>query len=125
MTITFDSSTNLAGADSGGFDQPSGFLIDQQDVTQIVPLVRADAPEVHHRGNRVYNASWKVSRQHATVAAAEAFILAHAQLFDDVGEVVFTPTSGTALTLTKAIVRCSGAHMGLVTNHSYTVVGVE
>ena len=121
MVITFGA-VGLGGQETNCIDGVRNFRLSNQDVVQLTPIIRATKPNLHHRGNRSYTASWEVRRQHESAADAEAFVISHAAEFTAAGEVTFA--SGVAsLVLSEAVVTATGGTIGAVTNHSYSVQG--
>lgn len=108
------------------FGESSEFSTDGQHVVQIVQRFRADDAEPLARGNALQTVRFSVTRQFATVTAAQEFALDH------IGDVLaagqqtttFTKADGTTKTMLKCVCtpRVRGL-VGLTTIMEYEITG--
>jgi hypothetical protein len=84
MKITAHDAEDVLSDIDLGDDDAGDIIIDpiplpvEQRKVQITPLFRGEHPFVAGRGNRTLAFSWVVSRVHADLATAVAFVWAHA-----------------------------------------------
>lgn len=113
-----------------GDDANGDIIVDPQPLpaetrtVQVTPLFRADQPFIRGRGNRVVSFAWVVSRAHANVATAVAFVWGHAALVPNNVSLVIADGSGAG-TYTGVItgVVCL-ENYGLATVFRYSATGV-
>ena len=122
MVITFKvpdaAALPLAG---GGREGSSELEVAHEDAVQISPLLRAAAPALAHRGNRLVRVAWSTTRQHADQEQADAFALEHVQRLP---RSAGTLTLGSRLALSPATVRLASCRVvGLTTIARYEAQG--
>jgi hypothetical protein len=124
---------NLLGAaiDSQDVDAvgPSNFRINHVDQLDVADdLLRAAVGRQWNRGNRMLSLSFSVSREHATLQAAQDYLLYHTINFPGENEMqcVITPhqTGAQSYYLSYPQLASSpGRQIGATTIHDYTVTG--
>jgi hypothetical protein len=116
------------------FDQPRDWRIDSADEATQQRILCATVPLFKTSGAEIFTGSFNVSRRHASVQAAEAFLLSHLADVDGIHSLairVFAPgadpatatpteskTMGQALLLRK-----TGTYDGSITFHAYSWIG--
>ena len=111
----------------GGGESPTNLSINGRQAVQSVPLLRGDVADVYPRGNRVNTVAFTVTREHASDAAAEAFLFRHAAALPAGGSLTFLceDTDGDTVRYTAdtaAVASDQGTQQGIITTHRYTVV---
>lgn len=116
------------------FDQPGDWTMDAADEATQQRILCATVPLFRVTGGEVFTGSFTTFRRHASVQAAEAFLLSHLADLDGVavlGIKVFAPGANPAVdapvaskTMAQAILtRKPGGYDGLLTYHSYVWIG--
>lgn len=139
MVVTFGSAKLCgdgltASPHNDVFDQPEQWRIDAADEATQQRILCASVPLFKVSGGEVFTGSFNVARKHATVQAAEAFLLTHLDDLDGIHSLVIkvfnpgdNPASATPVaskTCAQAmIVRKPGGHSGCITFHSYSWIG--
>ncbi len=116
------------------FDQPEGWSIEAADEATQQRILCATVPLFKVSGAEVFTGSFRVARKHASVQAAEAFLLSHLADLDGIAALsikVFAPGANPASatpveskTFSQAMItRKPGGYNGNLTYHSYTWIG--
>lgn len=106
---------------------PNSLRVDSRRVVQIAQRLRAISAEPFARGNTVRTISFTVVREHDSVRDAEAFLVEHEAAIPSSGIVEITchDDAGpeTVFYFDAEIEAVSAGHVGLSTEHAYTLVG--
>lgn len=116
------------------FDQPRDWRIDAADEATQQRILCATVPLLKTSGAEVFTGSFNVYRQHASIQAAEAFLIAHMADLDGIHSLsvkVFAPGDDPATdtpveskTFSQAmILRKPGGYDGVLTFHAYAWIG--
>lgn len=116
------------------FDQPQDWKLEAADEATQQRILCATVPKFVVSGAEVFTGSFNVARRHASVAAAEAFLLTHLADLDGIAALVIkvfapgdNPASATPVaskTFSQAMItRKPGGYDGVITLHSYTWIG--
>lgn len=116
------------------FDQPRDWRLDAADEATQQRILCATVPKFVTSGAEVFTGSFNVYRQHASVEAAEAFLLTHMADLDGIASLVlkvFAPGANPAVaspvaskTFSQAmILRKPGGYDGCITFHAYSWIG--
>ena len=112
---------------NGGDESPRGLSLNGKQAVQSVPLLRGDAADVYPRGSRVNTVAFAVTREHASVAAAEGFLFLHAATLPSGGSLTFLceDVDGETVRYTadaSAVASDQGTQLGATSTHRYTLV---
>jgi hypothetical protein len=112
----------VSGAPGGIQD---GFLLKQERILQVVPLLRASYRLVIPRYNLINSLTFLVSRTFATWELTLQFIALHADQVPALGEITMTHQSATGTTnryLPNAVLQACECvkHTGVTCHHKYT-----
>lgn len=117
----------LAGTGRAG---ASELRLSFTDAVQVQALLRARSARVVNRGTRLYALAWSTAREHGSQAAAEAFLLTHAESLPRAAGTLILIGGGGAgggtstTTLAPAVVRIAeSSARGRTTFHRYEAQG--
>ena len=107
---------------------PDQLRVNDQILEQVAEFCRAEQIKTFNRGNARTTVAFNISREHASGAAAEYFILTHAASLsrDGLATFVVVTDSGGEIEvyLPNAVVRVTGhSHIGCSSHHSYDIIG--
>jgi hypothetical protein len=121
MKITFGSVT-ISG---GGKESPADCSLEGVRVIQLAQRLRAAGITPLYRQNRQNTFSGTVTREHATTAAAETFLLTHENSLPDQDTLTIkSDADATLLTISNAVcVLCRTRYKGSSTITTYQFVG--
>lgn len=102
--------------------QASNLSLRASRSAQVTSRIRAASADVYDRGNLIYTLSFDVSRIHATLAAAELYLIDHPAAVPPSGTLTLTTAANTR-TFDAVLLDISSSHVGLTTRHTYTLNG--
>jgi hypothetical protein len=128
VILEYDNQTKfeLAGRDK---DTVSDFVIQGTRLGEVAEFLRAESALPLDRKNRRLAISFRVTREHADVNAAEKYILEHeGRIKHGAGKVYFVSGGGNLpgfiLTITNVLLEaCESTYLGVSTFHSYRMQG--
>lgn len=128
MKITIEPATGrpfeLAGH---GHTSPADLRINGELVAETAEYLRATVVDVFNRGNRRTSVTFSVTREHASVEAAQLYLLRHEVNVPRSGLVTFEAEQARgSLWMYDAVLNTvSSSHVGATTLHSYSILGGE
>jgi hypothetical protein len=125
MVIAFNTSVGLGGQAGDCTDEPSGFVLWEDESVQEDAVIGAVSPARFARGNRVTLAEWSVTRTHATAAAAELYMLTHPADLRGLGTLTMVSGATTVTVTDCRISMGKPTRRGLTTVHPYSARGVS
>ena len=120
-TKGFDLISGLSGSE---FEEQ--FKINGQPLAQVREYLRGAKARPIRRGNVKTNISWTATKEHASLHAAEEFLLEHHASIPTTGSLVCTAEGSgqAAYTLSDAVLQThTGERIGVTTIHEYVFVG--
>ncbi len=107
---------------------PDSLRVNGKRVIQIAALLRADASVTFNRKNTVTTIGFSITREHASVREAEAFLIQHEAEIPSSGIVEFVCYDGdggeSSFYLETGFLEVTDAtYIGCSTFHSYSLVG--
>lgn len=109
---------------TGGRESPAGFQINGQQTVQIAPILRSATAGVYGRGNKYLTITFNITRQHASVAAAQTFLWTHALTLPKSGTAVFYQDNEDTVVVADAVLTAfEQSYTGRSTKHIYTLAG--
>jgi hypothetical protein len=109
---------------AGGIESPADLKINGQRNTQPFFGLRAVAAKYIDRLNARNTISFKITRLHASIDAAQTYMLLHQSTVPGGGTVSFYSESGSKFTMTDSVLQVVDQnHLGKTTFHNYSLVG--
>jgi hypothetical protein len=90
---------------------------------QQAKFFRGAAGKVWNRGNRLVSVSWSVTRELASVGAAEEFCVEHVATVKREHTIAFVAATGTKTLTDAVLVGVACAHIGLAVKIDYQAIG--
>lgn len=108
-----------------GYTSPDNLRINGETMADTAEYLRAAAVEVFDRGNRRTSISFSVTRTHASLEAAELFILKHETTLPRRGLIEFEAHQGRgrAWLYDAVLTQASCSHKGVTSVHDYAILG--
>ncbi len=125
MTASIGTYTLCNGTLTGGV-AVSDLRINQTRTTDVVPILAGVSPESYDRECRPCNYTFTVKRTHASLEAAEAFILGLEVALPDSGTIKIITTDNTddfSIPNGKFQSHNLIQHQGATTFHTYSIIG--
>lgn len=130
ITLSYSGGTYLLLGENGGesVEGPFNFSISGAIRPQVQQFLRAETVKLFSRKNRVITISYEADRVHASVNAAQNFLLSEAMQMPDEDDMIckITPhgTGASPFFLTTPFVtQFPGRQIGLRTRHRYEITG--
>jgi hypothetical protein len=109
---------------NGDDESPQNLSVEERRKSNTADGLRWKQVKLFDRGNRQTTISFKVSRLHDTIAAAESYVLLHGLNVPAQGVAEFVLSDNSSLFLDAAECEVTASeHIGVTTNHSYTLIG--
>ena len=111
----------------GGEESPKSLSVNGQQAVQSATALGSTTADVYPRGNRVNTVVFAVTREHASEAAAQAFLFHHAATLPSGGDVTFLCEDADGETVrytaaASAVASDQGSQIGVTSTHRYTLV---
>lgn len=113
---------------AGGEESPEDLLREAADTIQVVPRLRAAWAKVFNRGNRVHTLRFSITRSHASIKAAEEYLVTHPDAVPTTGDITITTEGAAPTTKTLKDGTChayAARQIGCSTTFTYTITGGE
>lgn len=107
-------------------EEPYDFSLHHTRQTQMATILRANSAKLYDRGNQIITIIFSVSKQHATVEAAQQYVIQHAIELNNLSSqliIVEEPSQKQFILSDAVISETTSSSTGITSTHFYKIIG--